>query len=264
KERAFDRAYAMREAGRSAAEVGDLGRARTFFGEAWESARRCGGAMTPMTAGLSADCAILAFDAGNNDEALDLMRRALLEADDLDPSTGLKQAFVKRIHLAAVLYMRGGAADFPAARQARVYGMCSDPDPQEWFRSQRQAQPLLVWYQLAELEAETSQSRAVYTELRKRTASGGLRPCEVMLASRLAEAAVRGLDVDRFLEALHTYPRAVVEGIRDLQAFVGGDPFNMPAGNLVPIAPEDWQDAQILEATKNAVLTFLLTAAAKG
>ena len=64
KERAVDRAYAMREAGRSAAEVGDLGRARTFFGEAWESARLCGDAMKPMTAGLSADCAILAFDAG--------------------------------------------------------------------------------------------------------------------------------------------------------------------------------------------------------
>jgi tetratricopeptide (TPR) repeat protein len=264
KERAVDRAFAMREAGRSAAEVGDLGRARTLFGEAWESARLCGDAMKPMTAGLSADCAILAFDAGNNEEALDLMRRALLEADDLDPSAGLRQAFVKRVHLAAILYMRGAAPDFPAARQARVYGMCSDSEPQEWFRTQRQAQPLFVWYQLAELEAEISQSRAVYTELRKRTASGGLLPLETMLASRLAEAAARDLDVDRFLEALHTYPRAVVEGIRNLQGVAGGDPFNMPAGNLAPIASEEWKDAQISESTKNAVLSFLLTAAAKG
>jgi tetratricopeptide (TPR) repeat protein len=83
KERAVDRAYAMREAGCSAAQVGDLGRARTFFGEAWESARLCGDAMKPMTAGLSADCAILAFDTGNNDKALDLMRRAFLVATDL-------------------------------------------------------------------------------------------------------------------------------------------------------------------------------------
>jgi hypothetical protein len=220
--------------------------------------------MKPMTAGLSADCAILAFDAGSNDEALDLMRRALLEADDLDPSAGLKQAYVKRIHLAAVLYMRGAAPDFPAPRQARVYGMCSDPEPQEWFRTQRQAQPLLVWYQLAELEAETSQIRVVHTELRRRTASGGLLPLETMLTSRLAEAAARDLDVDRFLEALHTYPRAVVEGIRNLQRVAGGDPFNMPAGNLAPIASEEWKDAQLSESTKNAVLSFLLTAAAKG
>jgi hypothetical protein len=264
KERAVARAFVMREAGRSAAEVGDLGRARAFFGEAWESARVCGDAMKPITAGLSADCAILAFDAGSDDEAIDLMRRALLEADDLDPSAGLRQAYVKRIHLAAILYMRGAAPDFPAARQARVYGMCSDPEPQEWVRTQRQAQPLLVWYQLTELEAEISQSGPVLTELRKRTASRGLLPLETMLASRLAEVAVRGLDVDRFLEALHTYPRAVVEGVRNLQASASGDPFNMPKGNLAPIAPEEWKDAQISESTKNAVLIFLLTAAAKG
>jgi hypothetical protein len=160
--------------------------------------------------------------------------------------------------------MRGRAPDFPATRQARVYGMCSDPEPQEWFRTQRQAQPLLVWYQLAELETEVSQDRAVYAELRKRTASGGLKPLEITLASRLAEAAVRGLDVDCFLEALHTYPRAVVECLRDPQAFVGSYPFSMPAGNLAPITAEEWKDNQILEATKSAVLSFLLTAAAKG
>ena len=48
-----DRAYAMREAGRSAAELGDLERARNFFEKAWESARRCGDGMRPMTAGLA-------------------------------------------------------------------------------------------------------------------------------------------------------------------------------------------------------------------
>lgn len=94
------------------------------------------------------------------------MPRALLEADDLDPRAGVKQAFVKRVHIAAVLYMRGGAPDFPSARQAMVYGMCSDPEPQEWFRNQPQAQSTLVWYQLAELEAEISQSQSVLTELR--------------------------------------------------------------------------------------------------
>lgn len=136
KGRAVDRAYAMREAGRSAAETGDLERARIFFEQAWESARVCGDVMKPMTAGLLADCAILDFDAGKNESALDLMRHALLEADDLDPRTGLKEAFVKRVHIAAILHMLGAATDFPAARQARVYGMCSEPEPQEWFRDQ--------------------------------------------------------------------------------------------------------------------------------
>jgi tetratricopeptide (TPR) repeat protein len=221
KELAVDRAFALREAGRSAAEIGELEKARTFFEQAWESARVCGTGMKPMTAGLSADCAILDFDAGNYESALSLMRRALLEADDLDPRAGLKQAFVKRVHLAAVLYMRGGAPNFPAARQAMIYGMCSEPEPQEWFRNQPQAQPALVWYQLAELEAEISQSQAVLTELRRRTASGGLLPMESMLVVSLAEAAARNLDVDRFLEALNTYPRAIVEGVSSMRASGG-------------------------------------------
>ena len=129
--------------GCSAAEIGDLERARIFFEQAWESARVCGDAMKPMTAGLSADCAILDFDAGKNESALDLMRRALLEADDLDPRAGLKEAFIKRVHIAAILYMRGAVPDFPAARQARIYGMCSDPEPQEWFRTSHRLRPPL-------------------------------------------------------------------------------------------------------------------------
>jgi hypothetical protein len=264
KERAVDRTYAMREAGRSAAETGDLKRARIFFEQAWESARVCSDTMKPMTAGLSADCAILDFDAGKNESALDLMRRALLEADDLDPHAGLKEAFVKRVHIAAILYMRGAAANFPAARQARVYGMCSDPEPQEWFRNQPQAQPAFVWYQLAELEAETSRNQAVLIELRRRTKAGGLLPLETTLVSRRAEAAVRELDVDRFLETLKTYPRAVVEGIRNLKGWGGGDPFNMPVGNLAPITEIEWRDAVVSQTTKNAILSFMLTCGAAG
>ena len=145
-ERAIDRAYALREAGRSAAEIGELDKTRMFFQQAWEASRLCGTSMQAMTAGLSADCAILDFDAGRIESALNLMRRALLEADDLDPRAGLKESFVKRVHLAAILYMRGAAVDFPAARQVRVIGMCSDPDPQEWFRTQPQPQPTFVWY----------------------------------------------------------------------------------------------------------------------
>ena len=240
KERAVDRAYAMREAGCSAAEIGDLERARIFFEQAWESARVCGDAMKPMTAGLSADCAILDFDVGKNESALDLMHRAILEADDLDPRAGLKEAFIKRVHIAAILYMRGAAPDFPAARQARVYGMCSHPEPQEWFRNQPQAQAAFVWYELAELEAEISHNQTVLTELRKRTKVGGLLPLETMLVSRLAEAAVRYLEVDRFLEVLNTYPRAIVEGTPSLQGWGGSDLFNIPVGKLTPITEGEW------------------------
>ena len=74
-----DRTFAMREAGRSAAEIGDLDKTRDFFEQAWQSGRKCGEHMRPMTAGLSADCAILDFQAGKTGSALSLMLRALME-----------------------------------------------------------------------------------------------------------------------------------------------------------------------------------------
>jgi hypothetical protein len=261
-ERVLDRAYALREAGRSAAEVGDIDQTRMFFEEAWEASRLCGRAMQPMTSGLSADCAILDFDAGQVESALNLMRRALLEADDLDPRAGLKESYVKRIHLAAILYMRGAAADFPAARQAKVIGMCSDPAPQEWFRLQPQPHPLLAWYQLAELEAESSRSQSVLEELRKRTKSGSLLSMEVVLVSRITEAAIRELDVDRFLDALTIYPRAVVEGTYILRDRGGAHFLNPPVGRLAAITEDEWKTGTVAESAKRAVLSFMLVCAA--
>jgi tetratricopeptide (TPR) repeat protein len=263
KDRAVDRAYAMREAGKSAAEIGELPRALKFFGEAWESAKVCGDAMKIMTAGLSADCAIVAFDVGEKNQAVTLMRRALTEGDGLDPKAGLKEAYLKSVQIAAVLYMRGAAADFPVARQARVYGMCSDPDPNEWFRNRPQAQRNFAWYELAELEAEVTDSHVVLDELRRRTQSGGLLPLETMLSSRVTDAAIRHLDPDRFLEALKTYPRAVVVGVKTFLTGVG-DPLNMPEGQLASITEAEWTTADIAATTRSAVMAFMLTAAAAG
>lgn len=142
--------------------------------------------------------------------------------------------------------------------------MCSDPEPQEWFWTQPQPQPVFVWYQLAELEAEISHGQTVLAELRKRTKSGGLRPMEILLVLRLAEAAVRDLDVDRFLKALKTYPRAALEGLRDLGGRSGSDIFNQPVGHLAPIAEGEWKNAFVAEATKRAVLTFMLACGSRG
>ena len=72
------------------------------------------------------------------------------------------------------------------------------------------------------------------------------------------------MNVDRFLEALKTYPRAVVEGIPKLKGWSGGDPFNMSVGTLVPIAESEWSDARIAQVSKRAVLSFMLACSAAG
>jgi hypothetical protein len=258
-----DRAFAMREAGRSAAEVGELDKTRIFFGQAWDSAKSCGDHMRPMTAGLSADCAILDFQSGKTESALALMLRALTEAESIDPNAGLKEHYTILILMAAILWMRGGAADWPVERQTMVVGMCSNPDPPPELKDRPLPQSLLPWYELAELEAETSDSQAALRALRQRSTKSGLIPMETTLASRLIQAALRGINVNRFIDVLVIYPRAVLEGVAIMKR-QDYSVFEMPAGLLKPIAAGEWSQESIKEATTSAVLLFMLAAVCSG
>jgi hypothetical protein len=260
-----DRAFAMREAGRSAAEMGDLDKTRLFFEQAWESARRCGEHMRPMMAGLSADCAILDFQFGKMDSALALMMRALTEAEPIDPKAGLKEHYCVLILMAAILWMRGGGADWPIERQAMVIGMCSNPDPLPEMADRPLPQRLLPWYQLGALEAEVSDSQFVLNALRQRTArADGLLHMEIMLPTSLMQAALRALSVERFLDVLAIYPRAVVEGAAIVANRRVDDVFAMPAGTLKPVTEEEWNDKAIQDAATSAVLVFAVTAVCSG
>jgi hypothetical protein len=220
--------------------------------------------MRPMTAGLSADCAILDFQSGNIESALALMLRALMEAEPIDPNAGLRERYISLILITAILWMRGAAADWPVERQAVLIGMCSNPDPSPEFKDRPLPQRLFSWYELAELEAETSDSHVILKALRQRTAkSGSLLNPEIMLASRLITGALRTLDVDRFIDALVIYPRAVVEGLA-LMRRGDFDVFAMPEGELQPITAGEWSEKDISEAATSAVLIFLLTATCSG
>jgi hypothetical protein len=259
-----DRAFALRDAARSAAEIGELDKTRVFFEQAWEAAGSCGDNMLPMKAGLSADCAILDFQAGRIKSALMLMLRALNEAEAFDPKAGLKAHYCILILMAAILWMRGAGADWPVERQAMMIGMCSNPDPPPEIRQRPLPQTLLPWYELAELEAESGGGQIVLAALRQRTRKSGLLPMERMLASRVLAAAVRDLDIERFVKALLIWPRAVVQSKSKPAEHQFENVFAMPTGLLKPIAAEEWNEKSIREATTSAVLAFLLAAVCSG
>lgn len=259
-----DSAFALREAGRSAAEIGDLDKTRYFFEEAWKSAAKCSDHMLPMKAGLSADCAILDFQAGKTDSALTLMLRALTEAEPIDPAKGLKEHYCVLILVTAILWMRGGAADWPVERQTMVIGMCSNPDPLAEIRDRPLPQRLLAWYELAELETEVSDHEDCLIALRERTKQGGLLPMETMLAVSVLQAATRTVNVDRFLKTLHIYPRALEVAIKTIPGRKPEDVLKMPIGSIKPITVMQWREKTISEASVSAVLIFALMTVASG
>jgi hypothetical protein len=55
-----------------------------------------------------------------------------------------------------------------------------------------------------------------------------------------------------------------VEGVSSKRAWGGGDPFNMPVGNLKPISDGEWSNPKIAQTAKNAILSFVLACAATG
>ena len=87
---------------------------------------------------------------------------------------------------------------------------------------------------------------------------------EIMLAVNQMQAAVRTLNVGRFLEAMTTYPRAVVEGPTTMASVRAGNIPHLPAGKLKPIELKEWSDQSIQEATVGAVLVFALVAVCSG
>jgi tetratricopeptide (TPR) repeat protein len=259
-----ERAWTLREAGRSAALTGDRNKALSFFESAWEASRKGSSQMAVMTAGLSADCAILEFEAGDIEQAIALMLRAITEADAVDFSAGLREHYCALILLAAILWMRGSAEDWPADRQAMVIGMCSEPNPRPEFKERRLPQRLLLWYQLAELEADRTDSEAALAALRERTNASGLLPMEATLSVSLVRSAVRTLNVNRFLESLPVEPRAARVANEVMARSSPESVYEMPTGGLSPLSPDEWSDPFFAQVAKTTVLVFAIVAVCSG
>ncbi|MCF8470886.1 MAG: hypothetical protein K9G30_08890, partial [Parvibaculum sp.] len=197
--------------------------------------------------------------------AIVLMIRALTEAESIDPAKGLKEHYCKLILVSTLLWMHGARADWPMERQAMVIGMCSNPNPLPELRERPLPQPLLAWYELAELEAEISDNKIALAELRKRTKGGkGLLPMETLLAARLLQAATRRLDIDGFLEAMRVYPRAIDLGAKSIKDRKPEDVLNMPIGVIKPVEGKQWQEDRVRDPVRSAILLFVLAAVAQG
>ena len=103
---AIERAFAFREAGISAAETGDLPKARRYFGKAYQAASKVRDHMLPMAAGLMGDCAVIEFQMENHEEALRCTAQALRDGDEINPEAGPREKYCTLILGHMILWMR--------------------------------------------------------------------------------------------------------------------------------------------------------------
>ena len=130
----IERTYMLREAGISAAEIGEWAEARQWFA----GAHSAGGniktpTMQPMRIGLRGDQAIAAYKSGDFKEALGAFDKALQDLRGLDAQSTIGAAYCHRVIRYAIVWMFRDATGLDMSIDGEepvvVPGMCSNPEP---------------------------------------------------------------------------------------------------------------------------------------
>lgn len=257
---AIDRMYSLRDAGRSASETGKFSEARRYFCEASAAADAASQSLIPMSSGLLADAAFVAFQEDDFANALTLLKQAILKAEKIDPDpAGLdKYCLIILGHISAWMLERVEAA--PAVLELQA-GVCSNPNPNEAILQRDAPTHLMLWYQLAILEVRLCVNVGALLELRQRIGETGLFAMEHLLARSQVIAAIELLEPDQLLRLLPNYfAFNVLLGEMDATSVnVITTPVKLP---IAPVKKRQWNEENHLWFLENAVISFSLLAIA--
>jgi hypothetical protein len=128
------RAYVLREAAISAAELGEWEEAREWFAAARHVASNTASANIKLMAiGLRADESLAAYQAGDVLAALNGLETALDEIAPVDPASSIAAGYRHRVIRHSILWLFGKTADMAVAvggePTTMVPGMCSNTEP---------------------------------------------------------------------------------------------------------------------------------------
>jgi hypothetical protein len=265
---ALERAYIAREAGISAAELGDWAAAQNWFDRAHIAVSNL---KTPsvqaMAIGLLADTAHAACCAGYPHIAIPKLRDALLRLPTIDPDGTLAEAYCHRVVRHAVLWLLEELTGrFSAVNQDIQYapGCASNPDPPEAIRSHPVAALDSAFYLLAEVDEALAAPTGFYREFRNCLTDGPILSLEISLAIAQDRKVISAHDPNDFVMRVRRHAsmaRIVASGGgRDL-----GDQLRNPERGSIPLAVIDADaPADILRGAEDFLLSFAIAAAIAG
>ena len=259
----IERAFALREAAVSAAKTGHLQKAGDYFAQAYQAAAAAaGGGMQRMAIGLKADCALVKFQSGDVGDAMQLIRQAIVDAEQLDPEVDTKGSFCRLVLPQVILWMQSqvkkialAQCDFPM-----VVGCCSNPDPPDKVMDMPCPPLLASWYHLAVLELMLRTDSGIFSELRKRTTTHRIISCELTLNYYLMAKHVITVDIDSFFSYLPEYMSKIAY-MRENPASVSKEnSYDLTDADLSVIKPVDWKSDLHLQNAKDAILALAAAA----
>lgn len=203
----IERAFMLREAGISAAELGEWKEAKEWFVSARQAAATATSLeMRPMAVGLRADAAVGAFKGGDVITALCELATTIEELDTIDPASSTKAAYCHRVVRHTVLWMfgegTGSEVEVDGQPAAMVPGACSNPEPPEEIKKLPLGLLSIVWYLLAQIEIVTGVEAGIEAGLPSRLQHKTIPSLETALRKRKVEAAISRIDIDAIAIAL--------------------------------------------------------------
>ncbi len=260
-----DRTYDYREFGISAAETGDLKKAKQCFESAYSAANQSTDGMQIMATGLLADCAVIAFKLNNVAEAIEYMIQALNKAEGIDPNRGHRERYIILVLGNAIVWMRSQIYidKWPGQEMFIAFGYCSNPDPLKEIM-ERPAHPILLSrYQLAMLEMESHAGNKALKELRLHTQDKGILSCEYDLNFQIITSVIQEIKTEDFIKYLPEYVRISADFYKQKGTWV--EPSFEPTTIGIPeLKPEDWQKEPHISFAQNAILAFLANSLVNG
>ena len=259
----INRAYDYREFGISAAETGDLQKAKQCFEAAYSAANQSADGMQIMATGLLADCAVIAFKLNNVTEAIKYMIQALDKAEDIDPDRGRHERYTIRILVNAIVWMRSEVyiGEWSGQEMFIAFGCCSNPDPLKEIMEHPAPPILLARYQLATLEVESYAGNEALEKLRLHTQDKGILSCEYDLNFQIIISIIREIKTEDFIKYLPEYLRISAHCYKQEGTWVESS-FKPTTIDIPEWKPEDWQKEPHIELAKDVILVFLANALA--
>lgn len=259
------RCYMLREAGISAAELGQWAEAREWFAAAREAASS---AISPniklMGVGLRADEALAAYKAGDVMAALRGLDVALDELAPIDPGTSIVAEYRHRVVRHSILWLLGQATATPVQvgdePTMMVPGMCSNPEPPDLSDL-----PLgsidYARYLLVQAEIASGVSAGIEEGLRAHLEGRAIPNMEMLVRGTRMEVLLRRLDAPSYIAALSSWVDCQIYLDLNRDSIRQSGPEKPVYGEIPPASSEQLKSERAALTADDALLSFGIMAA---
>jgi len=262
----IERAYIAREAGISAATLGDWDAAYNWFDRAQAAAATASEipSVRAMSIGLLADTAQAACKAGRPAIAIGKMRDALTSLPTIDAEGTLEEAYCHRVVRHCLLWLYREITGALAEDLEETFyrpGAASNPEPLEAIRSHPVLALDMSFYMLADADKALAEPTGFHRDFRKHFVVGPVLSSEISAAIADDREVIGSHDPSDFVARVRRHA-SMTRMVDSGEAREAAEQMTNPRRGTIPLATiADEAPEDLLRAAEDYVLSFATGAA---